>query len=125
MSEYSSVLGYIGGTVFFTVTGQLLVKWGMLAVGPMPQERDQLLGFIWRAFANWGVFTGLACAGIAALFWILAMSKSDISFAYPFMGLAIVLVLALSPLLFQENVPLTRWLGVLVVCLGIWIASRA
>jgi uncharacterized membrane protein len=40
------------------------------------------------------------------------------------MGLAIVLVLALTPLVFGERVPLTRWLGVLVVCVGLWIASR-
>ena len=40
--------------------------------------------------------------------------------AYPFMALAIVLVLALSPLVFGEQVPVIRWFGVLIVCIGLW-----
>lgn len=124
MAKTLVVFSYIAGTIFFTVTGQLLIKWGMSIVGSVPADRNQLLNFIWQTITNWQVVAGLACAGIASFFWILTMSKSPISFAYPFMGLAIVLVLALSPLLFRENVPVTRWVGVVVVCLGIWIASR-
>jgi drug/metabolite transporter (DMT)-like permease len=67
---------------------------------------------------------GLFFAVIASIMWMNALSLSDISFAYPFMALAIVLVLALSPLVFKEFVPWTRWLGVIVVCIGLWIASR-
>ena len=111
-------------TVAFTVIGQLLVKQGVLEVGTSPTQVVMLPQFIWRALTNWKVLLGLACAVAAALSWIVAISRSDLSFAYPFMGLAIVLVLALSPWLLGETVPWTRWIGVLVVCLGLWLAAR-
>jgi drug/metabolite transporter (DMT)-like permease len=54
-----------------------------------------------------------------------AVSRSDISFAYPFMALAIVLVLVLSGVVFAEQVSWGRWLGVLIVSLGLIIAARS
>jgi drug/metabolite transporter (DMT)-like permease len=119
-----SALLFILLTLVFTVVGQLLVKRGLVEVGAHPSQLDLLPGFLWQALTNWKVIAGLAAAVIAALSWMVAVSRSDLSFAYPFMALAIVLVLALSGVLFQEQIPFTRWIGVLVVCLGIFIASR-
>ncbi len=96
----------------------------MLHVGKLPYYASDAPHFVLHALTNIKVFGGLAFAVLAAVMWIGAVSLSDISFAYPFMGLAIVLVLALSPLFFGEVVPLSRWIGVLVVCLGIVIAAR-
>jgi drug/metabolite transporter (DMT)-like permease len=66
----------------------------------------------------------LILAFLAALAWIGAVSLSAISFAYPFMSLAIVLTLALSGPLFGEHIPLSRWAGVALVCIGLLVASR-
>ena len=115
----------IATTVGFTVAGQLLVKAGMLEVGAMPRQLDALPGFLFCSLTNLKVVSGLALAVLAALAWIGAVSLSDISFAYPFMSLAIVLVLTLSGVVFGENVPLNRWLGVIIVCLGLIVAARS
>jgi len=77
-----------------------------------------------RALTNWQVALGIGCAVLAAFCWILAVSKSSLSFAYPFMGLAIVLVLALSPTILKEPVSIRQWIGVLIVCLGLWVAAQ-
>ena len=111
-------------TVALTVIGQLLVKQGMLEVGTSPTQIAMLPQFIWRALTNLRVLLGLACAVAAALSWIVAISRSDLSFAYPFMALGIVLVLALSGVLFDEDISIARWLGVAIVCLGLLIAAR-
>ncbi|MDY3205722.1 MAG: EamA family transporter [Arcobacter sp.] len=115
---------FIGLTILFTVCGQLLVKSASFEFGPFPKDLSMLIQFLIRAFTNVKLLAGLFSAVIASIMWMSALSLTDISFAYPFMGLAIVLVLALSPLVFKEIVPWTRWLGVAVVCLGLWIASR-
>ncbi len=112
-------------TIVFTVAGQLLVKQGMIEVGRGPTQAALLPQFVWRALTNLKVISGLACAVAAAVAWMIALSRTDLSLAYPFMGLAIVLVLALSPLLFGERVPVTRWLGALIVCVGLWVAAHA
>ncbi|MCB0201795.1 MAG: EamA family transporter [Anaerolineae bacterium] len=108
----------------FTVAGQLLVKIGTLQVGASPTELNTLPRFLLQSLTNMRVVLGLACAIIVALIWIVAVSRADISFAYPFMDLAIVLVLALSPSLFGEHVPTTPWIGVAIVCAGILVTSR-
>lgn len=116
---------FISITIIFTVTGQILVKQGMLELGPSPTEASELVSFVSKVLTNLKVILGLASAVIAALAWTVALSHSDLSFAYPFMSLAIVLVIALSPLILHEAVPWTRWLGVVIVCIGILIASRS
>jgi drug/metabolite transporter (DMT)-like permease len=127
MTDRPSLLAlvFIFLTVGFTVLGQILVKQGMLAVGKSPAAPAALPGFALAALTNVRVVLGLSCAVVAALAWIVAISHADLSFAYPFMGLAIVLVLALSPLIFGERILVMRWLGVLVVCAGLWIAARS
>jgi multidrug transporter EmrE-like cation transporter len=114
----------IAGTIFLTVSGQLLIKSATNDLGVIPTQAHEILPFIVRAYQNWKVIAGLAAAVLASVFWLGAVSRSNISFAYPFMGLAIVSVLVLSPLVFGESVPWTRWLGVGIVCLGIWIAAQ-
>jgi multidrug transporter EmrE-like cation transporter len=111
-------------TVVFTVAGQILVKQGMLEVGGVSTDVGELPGFMWRSLTNIRVVLGFGSAFAASLCWLIAISRTNLSFAYPFMGLSIVLVLTLAPLFFGETVPLTRWVGVLLVCIGIWVASR-
>src|SRR4051794_29720985 len=96
-------------TIVFTVIGQLLVKKGMLEVGagPLgPLHLSLLARFAWKTFTNPYVVLGLGSAVVAAVCWTVAVSRSALSVAYPFMALAIVLVLALSGALFGEIVPL-------------------
>ena len=111
-------------TISFTVLGQMLVKQGMLEVGESPFELATMPQFLWRALTNLRVLLGLGCAVIAALTWMVAISRSNLSFAYPFMTLSVVLVLVFSNIVFKETIPLNRWLGVLLVFFGVFIASR-
>lgn len=114
----------IAGTIIFTVIGQLLLKRATFELGLAPTQAPEIAKYLARAFLNWQVLGGLASAVLAAALWLGAVSRSTISFAYPFMGLAIVLVLALSPFVFGEHVPWNRWVGVLIVCVGIWVAAQ-
>ncbi len=114
----------IGGTIFFTVAGQLLLKAAMIKVGAVPTVAAELPHFLIATFTNWQVVLGLTFAVTASVFWMGAVSRSDISFAYPFMALAIVLVLVMAGQLFGEQVPLGRWIGVAIVCVGLIVAAR-
>ncbi len=111
-------------TIVFTVVGQLLVKQGMREVSASLTQGTGLTQLLGSALTNLKVILGLGSAVIAALSWMVALSHSDLSFAYPFMVLPIVLVLALSGTLLGEVVPITRWLGVGIVCVGLLIAAR-
>jgi multidrug transporter EmrE-like cation transporter len=121
-----SLLGWVSifVTIACTVVGQLLIKRGMLDVGASPLSLAALPRFVWRAGTNPFVIAGFLAALLGALAWTVAISRADLSVAYPFVGLGIVLVLVLSGLIFGESVPANRWIGVLFVCIGIAIAAR-
>jgi multidrug transporter EmrE-like cation transporter len=54
---------------------------------------------------------------------MIAMTRFDLSYAYPFMSLAFVFVLILSAIFFHEAVTIPKALGVALVVAGIIIGS--
>jgi drug/metabolite transporter (DMT)-like permease len=120
MVDYS----YIFGTVLFTVYGQLVVKWQVSKAGALPTAFSAKMLFFAKLILNPWIMSGMAAAFLAMLCWLSAMSKFELSYAYPFMSLAFVLVLILSAVLFHETVTVPKVLGLALVVGGIIVASR-
>lgn len=116
---------YILGCVFFTVVGQLLIKWRMMDGVILP---DGLLNkgiYLTKVLAtDIYLIAGFSAAFIASLFWMAAMTKFDISYAYPFMSLAFVLVMVGSVLFFQEPVNIFKLAGTATILIGIGILGK-
>ena len=115
---------YILGTILFTVYGQLVIKWQVARAGAFPVEATEKIWFLLRLVFNPWVISSLAAAFLAFLSWMAALSRFELSHAYPFMSLAFVLVLGLSALLFQETITVPKALGVAFIVMGIIIGSR-
>lgn len=115
---------YIAATIGFTVYGQLILKWRVGFYGQMPIELLEKLKFIFSILLDPWVLSGLAAAFLASLAWIAAMTKFDLSHAYPFMSLNFVVVLLLSGWLLNEPITLYRVLGVTLIALGTVVAAR-
>ena len=115
---------YIFGCVFFTVYGQLMLKWRLSLKGVMPDALLSKILFLASAFLDPFVLSAFAAAFVASLFWMAAMTKFDVSFAYPFMSLAFVLVLLLSALFFQEPITVGKVAGMVLICSGILVMGK-
>ena len=115
---------YIFLTIFFTVYGQIVIKWQVNSAGSLPIEPVEKINFILRLLLHPWILSGLFSAFLASLTWMAAMSKFDISYAYPFMSLAFVCVLALSALIFRESLTLSKCIGMGVIVAGIVISSK-
>ncbi len=116
---------YIFATIAFTVYGQLILKWRISQYDALPLQFNEKLIFLAKLFLDPFLVSGLAAAFIASLFWILAMTKFDISYAYPFMSLAFVLVFLFSVFVFEEAINAYKVIGLAFIVLGIIITSRA
>ena len=116
---------YIIGTIFFTVYGQIVLKWRMNTVDVLPEGTLEKIYFLIKLLFDPWIFSGFLSAFVASLFWMAAMTKFDISFAYPFMSSAFILVFVLSVFFFQEPVTWQKLLGLLFIVLGIIITSRS
>lgn len=117
--------GYIliGLSMLCAVGSQLLFKSGLETIGGL-EFNTELVSQGIRLLTNWRVITGLTIYGFGWLMWMMALSRFDLSFAYPFTSLNYVLVLLLSWTLLGEPISPVRALGVVVVCLGLFIISR-
>jgi multidrug transporter EmrE-like cation transporter len=115
---------FIFGTVIFTVYGQLIVKWQVARAGALPGALPERFLFLGHLILNPWILSGMAAAFVAMLCWLSAMTKFELSYAYPFMSLAFVLVLILSAVIFNERVTIAKVLGLGMIIIGIVIASR-
>lgn len=110
------------GAVALGVTGQFLMKSGMNQVGAI----DRLaLSTLLRMLSNPFVLLGFASYGISSICYLMALSRLDLSVAYPTAGLGYVLVLLISAIVLREPVSPIRWLGVLLIFAGVWLIGRS
>lgn len=116
---------YIFATIFFTVYGQIVLKWRMNGIGSLPEGTGDKIIFLIKVLFDPWVFSGFFAAFIASFFWMAAMTKFDISYAYPFMSGAFVLVFLFSVVLFNEVVTWQKIVGLLLIVAGIIVTSRS
>jgi len=118
-------------TIFFLLTavvsatlGQIFLRKGVLVTGEVTL-RGALVKELFNLFSNPFVFLGLVFYVISVVFWLSALSKTSLSFVYPFTALTFVLVMLSSRFIFLESVPTLRYVGVGVICVGFLISSFA
>jgi drug/metabolite transporter (DMT)-like permease len=70
------------------------------------------------------VLSGFISAVLASVAWIGALSKFQLSYAYPFMSLNFVFVVLLSFLVFHDTINWYKIIGLVLICVGVFIVSR-
>jgi drug/metabolite transporter (DMT)-like permease len=111
-------------SVVLTSYAQLIVKWRVSRAGPLPLDFiKKVLFLVGMLFDPW-VMTGLLSALLAGLAWMAAMTKLELSFAYPFVSLSFVLVFVSSAFLFHETITTPKILGMLLIIAGIIVIGR-
>lgn len=115
---------YIAATIALTVYGQIALKMQVGQAGALPDATGDKLLFVLRLLLNPWVMSAFAAAFLASVTWMGAMSKFQLSHAYPFMSLNFVIVLLLGAWLFNEPLTMTRVVGVSLICLGTIVAAQ-
>mgnify|MGYP003798700379 CR=1 FL=1 len=111
----------ISAAVCLGVVGQIMMKSGMNQVGAISSLG---LATLLRVFSNPYVLLGFASYGLSSIAYLMALSKLELSVAYPMIGLGYVLVVLFSWLLLKEQVGALRWLGTLLIVAGVWLVGR-
>jgi drug/metabolite transporter (DMT)-like permease len=105
------------------VSGQLILKRGMTVMGEQSISASSLTSVALRIGTSPWVILGLAIYASGTFFWLVALSRVELSFAYPFASLSYVLILGASWMFLGESVSLLRLAGVVAICLGVLIVS--
>ncbi len=115
---------YIFLTIALTVYGQIVIKWQVLKAGSLPELLPEKIHFLFHLLLNPWIMSALFAALLASVFWMAAMTKLQLSHAYPFMGLTFVLVLLGSGVFFHEPVSTLKIVGVMLIVSGLVVASQ-
>jgi drug/metabolite transporter (DMT)-like permease len=115
---------YILLSVLASAVGQLLLKKGMNSMGEITLSFSHLPSIIWQMATNLNVFIGLAIYLAGTIFWLAALSRVDLSFAYPFAGINYIVMLVASWLMFDEKITIGRVIGSFVIAIGVILVSR-
>lgn len=116
---------YIAGTLFFTVYGQVVLKWRLQSLAlELPQSFLEKFFFLIRLLFDPFVFSGFLSAFIASLFWMVAMTKFEITKAYPFMSLAPALVFVMGVLFLGETFSIGKVVGLILIILGTFVTVK-
>jgi multidrug transporter EmrE-like cation transporter len=115
---------YIVATIALTVFGQIAIKLQVSKAGALPAAAGDKLLFLIKLLLNPWIIAAFAAAFLASVTWMGAMSKFQLSHAYPFMALNFVIVLGLSAWLFNEPLSITRMAGVALICIGTIVAAQ-
>ena len=120
MPSYAS----IGAALLFTAYGQLILKARALVQTSATGGSDPLryLGAMFAdpwALSGWGAAVAAGCA------WMLAVEKTDLAYAYPFMALSFVLVPLGASVLLGERLPGLRLAGLGLIVVGVTLSALA
>ncbi|MBL1261385.1 MAG: EamA family transporter [Thiotrichaceae bacterium] len=115
---------YLAATIGLTVYGQMILKWRISEYGALPEGAVEKLKFLLLLLLDPIIFSGFLAAFLASLAWMAAMTKFDLSYAYPFMSLNFVIVLLLSCWLLSESFTTEKMLGVTLIMIGTMIVAR-
>ncbi|HEU0135863.1 MAG TPA: EamA family transporter [Flavobacterium sp.] len=110
---------YIFGTIIFTVYGQIILKWRLTTLKVVLPEAlfDKIITLL-KILLDPYIFSGFVSAFVASLFWMGAMTKFEITQAYPFMSLAPALVFIVGILFLGETFTVGKIVGLALIILG-------
>ena len=115
---------YVMLTVLLTVYGQIIIKWQVVEAGAFPDGAYERAHFLGTLLLNPWVISSFAAALLAAISWMVAMTKLQLSHAYPFVSLSFALVLLLSWALFNEPLNWQKVAGIILIGCGVVLSSQ-
>lgn len=117
-------LALILTSTIFGVVGQLTLKKAMTSLGPLSLTARDAPGLALRVFTTPTVVLGLAIYVGATFFWLLALSRVQLTYAYPFASLSYVLIVIAAWGLLGEHPSPLRLGGMAVIMLGVFLISQ-
>ena len=109
--------------VICAAVGQMLWKYGMNIGGDLNFLNPY--DVFTRILFNPYVLLGFLMYGLSALLWLIALSKKELSYVYPFMALTFIIIPITSRLIFNEEIPFLRIIGTLIIVLGIMLVIQS
>lgn len=111
--------------VLLNTGAQLMLKAGVNRMGQLDFAWQRLFSFCFEVAMNPYILTGLLFYVISVVLWLLVLSRTEVSLAYPMISLGYVLNAVTAYYLFGESLTLSRMAGILIILCGVYLIARS
>ena len=130
LSQVGAVLTKTYGVLILAVlaqaTGNVFLSKGMKYIGSSnPISEGGLVSITCQAVSSPMIWMGVALSIIFYILFATALSWSDLSFVLPVISFEVVLNVAFGAWLLNEGVSSKRWIGTLLIAIGIFLVLRS
>ena len=99
--------------VVLLVIGQLLFKLGLDRIGALTLHN------LFVVFLFPLIWAGLVLYVVATLIWFFVLSRAQLNVVYPLQSISYILALVLSIVILHEQATPLRWVGTVVILVGV------
>lgn len=117
-------LAMIVVSVLLNAAAQLLIKAGTRVLGVIDVRGGALAGSALGVATQPYVLGGLACYVLSVGIWIAALSRVDVSLAYPMLSLGYIVNMLAAWMLFGEALTPAKVAGTLIILVGVVVLAR-
>jgi multidrug transporter EmrE-like cation transporter len=120
-----ATLAYILSGVVLNAIAQLALKAATRRLGVLAPEHGALLDMGLRIAAQPAVWLGLICYAMSVVLWIVALSRTEVSVAYPFLSIGYVIAALVAWQYFGEALTTQRIAAIGLICAGVVLLYRS
>ena len=122
MRNQGTIAAATGAVCLLLVVSQIFLKYSLTRVA---SGEGGILAFLRPLICSSTFWLAITCTALASVLWLLVLRSAPISVAYPLISLSYVLMVPAARIAFREPVTLPKVVGTAVICLGVFIVSRA
>ena len=111
--------------VLLNAAAQLLLKAGTNAVGHFEFSRDNILPVGLKLAFEPHIAGGVACYVVSLVVWIMALSRTEVSIAYPMLSIGYVINAVAAWYLFGESITAMRMTGIGFIVVGVFLVAKS
>jgi len=111
--------------VLLNAAAQLLLKAGARTLTGLSFTLGNAALIAERAILSVPILCGLLLYAISVVVWVLALSRVQVSVAYPMLSVGYVVNAVAAWYLFGENLGPARIAGIGIIILGVWLVARS
>ena len=112
-------------SILLNTAAQLALRAGMLAIGYFNFGLHNFLSIAMKIIQSPWIILGAAAYIFSMFTWLLVLSRTEVSVAYPMISLGYIVSAVAAYYLWGENLNLMRVVGIVIILLGVFIITRS
>jgi multidrug transporter EmrE-like cation transporter len=120
-----AAFGLVMTGVLLNAIAQLALKASVSDTGIINLDLQSLLSSAGSLATNLWLWVGLICYAVSVVVWILALSRVDVSIAYPMLSIGYIVNALAASQLFNEPLGVGKVVGIGIILVGVYVLARS